>query len=556
MSLESKYPREFFNIPHPTSPVVNIQFRTKITDENISDSGNWESITFDPSNFFDNLALEDASGFYNLKLRLKDINSSYLENLIIRTLTASRMANQLIKNPSFDTDSPQFFQFTISNTTSANLRIRFGYSESYNDDFIDVANMESSDWRSRTANTRSVMKTPWLYFQISKSDMKYTSSGFSVDIEAFSVMNSFLNRAKLIESYSRLFGEPKFVIEQIGKKITEAAKSAGDNVEIVIQDEPFGFFSQEDGKEMIEVMLGGEPIAAPDGTYRINYRPIGRILDDICSKVRPIKVDSTGRVIPENRDSSADAEGELGENEEAAETYPYGYFVNATEEKTQIVFYYKNPLNSFDRQNTCRVYSWLFDDGTSVVRDLDISASTDFATLNLPIAIFDRVNGEIRVSVARGKSADLNNSEDVMDFSVGNLTDVSEAFNKDNFEGAFVFSASDMDRNLPTNGRMSSSQLGAMLSSKVVDALNQQIFRGSVTIQGDPFYLFDGQIQPFTYLIKLIINKPSFINENGDFVQGEKSYLSGYYAITKITHTIARGYTTQLELMKWNSHGK
>jgi hypothetical protein len=81
--------------------------------------------------------------------------------------------------------------------------------------------------------------------------------------------------------------------------------------------------------------------------------------------------------------------------------------------------------------------------------------------------------------------------------------------------------------------------------------INETIAEGNITLQGDPFYFFDDKVKPFQYIINLVIKRPNYIDKNGDYVEGGKSYLSGLYRIKKITHAISAGsYTTNLEVIK------
>ena len=76
------YAEDFFNIPHPTSPWISIQFRTKIpnprTSQSLTDAQYWEDITVGtdgkrgPNNHFGSCTIEDASGFQKITLSLLD----------------------------------------------------------------------------------------------------------------------------------------------------------------------------------------------------------------------------------------------------------------------------------------------------------------------------------------------------------------------------------------------------------------------------------------------------------------------------------------------------
>jgi hypothetical protein len=76
---------------------------------------------------------------------------------------------------------------------------------------------------------------------------------------------------------------------------------------------------------------------------------------------------------------------------------------------------------------------------------------------------------------------------------------------------------------------------------------------------GDPFYLFDNKVEPYKYMIRIIVTRPSekgtFYNENdSENNQGKLSYISGFYVISNIKHSISEsGFSTILEIIKWPS---
>lgn len=552
----SVYPEQFFDIPHPTAPLTQIQFRNNVDPGvDFEDSDNWESITFNPNNFFDELTIEDSGGLYELQLSLFDKNFARLENTIVRSLVATRLANQLIENPEYEED-PSYFQFYVSNQNNANLRVRFGYSESTDSNYISANKFTQESWRDRTNNEEPVILSPWIYFQMLDADFNFTPNGLSVSIKAFSTMNNFLEKAKLVETYAELTGKPTDVINQVGNKIVDAAERNGETIEVEIRDQPLGYLSRETGEEKIEIMLGGEPTVTGfnevgQPVTKQKYKSLKGILNDIADAVRPIKYDSDGNLIDNSQDTSEEATAENEENEEADEIYKYSYYIAEEEDKTKIVFYYRNPQNAFDSQETVRTYLWL-QEGNSIVYELDVKTETDFATLNLPFAEIDKSSGEIRMYVARGRS-ESGNEEDDFDFRVGHVKNVSSALNDEGFDSVFVRGVTEMDERTSKNDDMSPDLIGAKISSAIISELNNQVFQGEMTIQGDPFYLFDDSMQPFSYLIKIIVNRPNYVDENGEFQIGGKSYLSGYYAVKKITHTISDDFITTLDLMKWNS---
>lgn len=562
MALNSIYPEQFFNLPHPSAPFVSIQLRTKIEPEQDLDSPeHWEEITFNPNNFFNDLEIEDNGGVYNLKLNLQDKNYAYVEDVIVRSIVATKIANQLIRNPQGNVVEEEFFEFYVSKANSANLRIKFGYSEYSVDDseYISANSFKSEGWKERTKSQKPVLKTPWIYFQMNKIDFQVEKHGLKVEIEAFSIMNNFLQNARLVEVFARLYGTPEYVINNIGNRIEEAARRSGDNVVIRIEDTPRGYPSEETGEEIIEVMLGGEPViagtnAAGEYIFETRYKNLTTIFNEICSNVRPVKYNSEGELVPISPDAGGEGEGAQEENREAEQVFRYSYYVNETENETEIVFYYRNPAEALVSQGNVRTYVWN-QEGSSIVKDLNIETVSDFALLNLPIVNVNNSTGEITGQVMRGNS-NTDTPEEQVDLTVGHAT-FTDAFQKEDFSSVFARHITTTTDDDLTNNRQSTNFVAIKLADKIAANLNEQVFRGTLSLFGDPYYLFDDSIKPFMYLIKIIVNRPNYVDKDGNFVVGGKSYLSGNYAVKKIIHKVSRsGFETELEIIKFNTHGE
>ncbi len=555
-NIRSVLPDRFFNIEQPSTPWVSVQFRTRIEpNEDLESSAHWESITLNPVTLFNSVEIEDSGGAQQLSLSLYDKNFANLENLIVRSIVAARKANNLTKNPNYSQDEEEFFSFYVARNSSANLRIRFGYSQwqDENNPYIDPVSVDDSSWKSRAENNRTVIRSPWLYFQISGVEFDLKKEGLKAELKAFSVTTTFLDRAKLYESYAKITGHPRDIINDIGDIVNEVAATRNEQVEFRILDEPRAEISQEDGKEQIEIMLGSEPTLASDGqTIKMEERrrPLRRILDDICSKVKDKMYDEDGNEIQDTNDSSPDGSGIDEENEQIDKVVSYNYTLREENGINVIEFFYEDPNNFFNEFDTVRAYTWS-QNSQSIVKELDIKTNTDFATLNVPIVSISGDGDDATMHVARGNNDD-DTQDDEMDFSIGHIRNVSAALDDENFDAAFVSGVRNSDDLEVSNDRITPQQAGAIMSRKIVKQINDQIFSGSLSLFGDPFYLFDSVIKPFSYMIKVVVFRPSYIDRNGEFVQGEKSYLTGYYAIKKITHNISsRGFNTNLEVMRW-----
>jgi hypothetical protein len=549
---EKIFSESFFNLPHPSSPNISIQFRANLSPEaRITDSSQWKEITFNPSSFFNSFELEDTGGAYNLKLSLYDKNYSFLEDTVVQTLFKTKLANKLINRsdkPRYQVEQ-EYFEFYISKENNTNLRIRFGYSDfnvGGNEQYVSTTSLANEDWRTRL-NKKTVLKTPWIYFQIKDADFRITEKGLELSLEAFSIMSNYLEKAKLVETYTRFTGQPEDIIKYVCNKIKESAERNGENFDFEIVGEPPSGYLSEEGEEIIEIMLGGVPSLKPDGTFETRYKSIKRILDEICAAVKPIKFNSLGERIRLDTPDS--------EEEESVQIYRYSYFIEETEDKTKIFFYYQNPRDSLENQTFIRTYSWS-QEGMSIVKSLELETKADFSSLSVPIVNIDEESGVITARNMRALDRE-ENKEDEMDFTLGKADNATEIFNDISLVSTFAYRVANTGTDNVSNNLHSPETVSLKIADRIRANLNQQIVKGKLTLIGDPAYLFDQSMQPYKYLIAITVNRPNFLNKEGEFIYGGKSYLSGYYAISKITHTISvSGFQTELEIIKINSFGK
>jgi hypothetical protein len=193
-----------------------------------------------------------------------------------------------------------------------------------------------------------------------------------------------------------------------------------------------------------------------------------------------------------------------------------------------------------------RTYVWR-EYGKSIVKSFEVESRTDFAALNYPIAVFNRTYKTIDPSiwVAPSTNGDIDPR-----YRLVTPTDVSAALK--NMDISFVSDA------MNTSGIQ--QNLNALITQSVVYFLNQGVFDGTLTLPGDPAYLFDNTMRPFEYMVKMVIIRPAYFTKEGEYrdtTQTQFSYLSGYYMLKKITHTInASGFSTVLDVTRFPLSGE
>lgn len=589
--MEKIFAEKFFNINHPGAPWISIQLRTKIILENndLENSEHWESITSNPSNTFISMNFEDTGGVYNLNLELFDKNFADLENKLIKSIAAVRSANKLIKDPAptnNKNDDPKtpngekYFEFFVSTSVSSNLRIRFGYSEWADDsEYYDPITLKDNDWINRIDNDKPVIRTPWLYFQISNVNFNLKEDGLHANLTAFSSFGDFLSRAKMIQHYAILKGEPKNIIDLIIKYLNLAAKNASNNedtVEVEYEHDPIIYPSEDpeipEGEEnFIRIMMGTEAAvpkvigedANGEKIYHTDviYKNVKSLLNEVCSKISPRIYNRNGDIIDEKNASIK----EMDENSaKMYQSVKYDYLIKQIGTKSIIKFYYQDPNEQKEKQKNVRVYPW-FNDGRSLITNFDIKTETDFANLNLPIININE-EGIPSLKIANGENTqkDEDGNPEELEAEIGKMVSVHkdiesqkeqiEKYNEmfDKISATFILSQNDTSEYMNGNDLLESEKAALIYSRNLITNLNKTVYKGKIIIPGDPFYLFDDYIKPYSYIINLIIKRPDYVGFDGEFKEGGISYLSGDYIIGKINHTFSTGgYFTELEVMKW-----
>jgi hypothetical protein len=538
------YPEDFFSIQNPNSPWVSIQFRTKKPttgeganiayteqDKYTSNDSEWTEITINPSNFFDKLSIEDAGGFYKLSLTLVDKEFTRLENIVIKSI----MAANSVASGSKDTYDEMSIRFDSAELQ--NLRIRFGYSEAVdgkgNDTFTDDTEFSGSNYSSRTSNSKTVVRSPWIYFMINNLGMALTDFGLQVNIDAFSVEGTILDQVKIMKAFAVYKGKPTIdgIFAFIKNLFQKANKTR--TLEVVLKDEPLGP-KDKNGFTDVVIELGSNGMI--QNLARPTFISLREFLNVFCGKVTPKMFNATG--------ISLEASGELGDN---VMTSAYSYiFVKGGETGVdKLIFYYPDPANR--SQETMRTYVWR-EYGKSIVKSFSVESNTNFAVLNGPMPVNDITSGNMTMEVLATrvkKEVDAFPSA-----NIGPIVDkLKEWMNVATGPDDFALVATGVGRTIEQRVYNAFHPFAA----GVVAAINDQVFNGTITIPGDPYFLFDDKLAPMEHAIKVIILRPGYINDKGEFSGSSlnKSYLSGYYLIKKITHTVdINGFNTTLDIMR------
>jgi hypothetical protein len=319
-------------------------------------------------------------------------------------------------------------------------------------------------------------------------------------------------------------------------------EASGGTLSIERKHEPI-IPDNEDDTNYIEINLGSEVNMRTE-----SWMTVRTFLDLFKDKIPPKMYKEDGTII--------DDDNLLAEGEEASQSLGYEY--NVITEKTEsgkvftkIVFYYPEP----EKQTLSRTYIWK-DYANSIVKSLEIDSVLDFAALNRQLFVYDRQTNDLSLFVARPETAntkDENENPDIeesQNFYLGRVEDKTSAISNDLFNDFNMTFVSDVI--VSSSSSAHSSSIGARVAHQVVKYINQGAYKGKMVIPLDPFFLFDGSLRRYQYMIRILIRRPNYYND-GKVIDGGISYLSGYYLITDISHTInSSGGETEIGLMRWS----
>lgn len=575
-------PEKFFNIEHPGNPYVEIQFRTsKPTNADNPDSAVWESITLE-NNFFDQVVITDESGFQNLELTLQDRDYINIEDIVLRTIMNSRveawagMANKENKEKydaatsSLDS-SPKdpeqknntilknTFQVYIDNSMASCIRVRFGWASNQKEKYYETSSTDS--FVLRTEQTNPVIRSPWLYFMMLGANYNIDANGrMTFLIKGVSVAQAYLEKAKFLINGTVLEGLPKDIWDILAKSISEANNGdiqLANKIGELSKDQAktYNEAKAEDGKnrrykepdpdffhyqnKIIKLSsLYENPMIYLDNSGNekrsLHFKSIRQLLNDFVNLLNSKYIDYDGSPIEIKDD-------EVPNMEQVHHIEKPDYYItveksgNSLKPVNMVHLYYRKPNPK--QQTFIRVYSWK-DAKNSIIKNFSVSTDSDFAQMNAPITIKDEFNNLKQINLGS-----ISSGAGGMDLAINTVENLSKEINE--AKGKIGFLTGEVFK----SGNYNNAQ---DFVSSFIQNLNDNVFKGTIELLLDPFYLFDNALRPYEYLIKIDVNTPSRYTRKGEYIAGSKSYLTGYYMIGKITHSITNNSaTTSLEVIKF-----
>ena len=411
--------------------------------------------------------------------------------------------------------------------------------------------VEESNDHNRTLSDRvnssnqTTIRTELVETLITGYQTEFSSAGIYYTIKAIEISQSELSKYKIYQRYTNIKGTPSEVLytvmnmvngifdnEEEGIKlyIDESCRNGKD---VVIED----YEKEEESKDednvnkiqepkQVQISLGSKDALS---MYQDNlsnglkeevsfknvkkpklYKSVLSILNDLKAVMPPKVVDSglMKDVIVTDQDGNS---VKAIQKQNAYRKFTYGVQVDG--KKVKVYFYYQQPTK-FKR---IRKYEWGPANGKhSVITNVDIKTDNEYALLT-------------SMSTVTEKGASVISRD-----GYG-----TEALKKKDVKYAdYIAQPGD------------STPL-----DQIAYAYSQALYKGSITIMGDPFYCFDKFVQPYTYPIYLDFRLPvsqSWSNSSNTNKIGYSHFMSGFYVVTKITHDINdSGFRTILEVMSY-----
>ena len=391
---------------------------------------------------------------------------------------------------------------------------------------------------------QTTIRTELVKTLITGYQTEFSSAGIYYTIKAIEISQSELSKYKIYQRYTNIKGTPSEVLytvmnmvngifdnEEEGIKlyIDESCRSGKD---VVIED----YEKEEESKDEDNVNKTQEPkqvqisLGSKDALsmYQDNlsqglkeeisfknvkkpklYKSVLSILNDLKAVMPPKVVDSglMKDVIVTDQDGNS---VKAIQKQNAYRRFTYG--VQMDGKKVKVYFYYQQPTK-FER---IKKYEWGPANGKhSVITNIDIKTDNEYALLT-------------SMSTITEKGASV--------------------ISRDGHETGIITKKADYADYIAQPGE--STPL-----DKIAYAYSQALYKGSITIMGDPFYCFDKFVQPFTYPIYLDFRLPvsqSWSNSSNTNKIGYSHFMSGFYVVTKITHDINdSGFRTILDVMSY-----
>lgn len=587
----------------PDNYFVEIQFKCyekEIADNNIKNlTEKWVYVTNREStankfsdtslyseNYFSSFTMTDEAGVRKIELNLESVDDFNLETILLRSLRYQGIST--------DTENNIIDATNINSSRLANLnssfRVRFGYKTT-STDVLKPKTFNDSSFIKRTTKSTPTVTTPWIGFKIigletNMIDKKNTftvsgieNSGYIVDMLSMIIPSSSEypkalsgesgtpeNVIGTLASYLKTASNDKILIlGDSENKIISGVNTENKNVysyktesintgEDIRSDLNFDYFyntSSETVQKIKDFTFYGEEDDEKIPTIR---ELLDKVIDYLPKRYYKIYKDSSDSVLKATNVTKEEYNSELKESNEfkglKIESPKYNIIkkkcsVNGglKEEKILIQFYFDGPYSSPDDRNlnddVLRVYNYK-NYNQSVIENINLESKLDFGMASSAVSILGGGN-EIKFTPFSLNYKDGCKTSKAF----GKKIDEPSLCLKDNYK--YVDTGVDDETVSGNEATEDDYKLKSSEADLLFSSLSNFPYKGSITILGDPFYLFDNSMKPYDFEIYLNITK----SKNIKMEELDKSFYSGIYNVGTIKHTMSsEGFTTELEIRK------
>ena len=602
----------------PISPYVEIDIKTYPENMFYGSSTTipeWVSVTkrieeisynneigesFYSDNYFESFSMNDLGNEKEIKLTLKSSSETNLEDLLFNSITGPIKLHKQNKTEGIEE------LIEIIKNKDVNFRLRFGYSDITNtEETINNSDINSIEFSNRTLLEnmgKPVIKSPWLYFIITKFNVNTIENESTFEIEGVTLGNYILNNFVLYKvggdntsfSFSHENGTVEKVLGEIAKSLYEASGHTicilggdeenpsvitGNNINNINDYSYRRFTLNNEVKNFAASDLNfdiftSEASTSPSANQNVTSREFSLITEKESKEKKLPSIKEALDRLTDWLPTKMFALIEEGESRFAApvsktddnidfirndftikEIKPYYEILEVDAKldgeidysrKTFIRFFYKGPMANEDVEGI-RKYTFRGKQN-SIVKSVSIENNVDFGKIKGTAGIIGSGFRSIY-------SADISVLEENSG-SLGNI--VNSYLSGEDTEGSTVIIAKDgivyydssIAEDIPEITKEERKRNVDRLASVFLFSMENHGYKGEIEILGDPFFLSDRSLQLGKYMIYLEINR----NKNNAYEGGYKrSYYTGLYYITGIEHSMnsSGDFYTKLKIAKF-----
>jgi hypothetical protein len=544
------------------------------------------------------MSFEDTGGKKQINLSLRTADDINLEKIILNSLMKPvEIFNDYIKNSNLEEEDPENIVKT-SNYRIANFRIRFGYSDTplQDDTAINEKEIASPGFSRRTENTKPVIKSPWLYFLINKLETDFVSLETSFEIGGLNVGSYMLDEFRIYNKipYDSLTQvTARKAIGILSKILFESSNGTicvlGEEKDSIVfdydnsssgelslkkiktkgSDNSLGVSYFDFDPFYVEVLQEGKIKGVETKTFEIKEEkdedgnkniPTARKLLDSLSDFLPTKLYGVPKLDGGNKIAFEVMKSKESIIKDYAKELKISYdlieceaeildkFGNidkkygSNKRRTFIRFYYKGPISrDIPSSEKIRFYKYrgIKD---SIVKSFRVENPMNFQKIYGVIGSFESYESALFYTSKISSKI----------LSSGGFIGNKKKLNIKDYSGSIFIPKDDIKHeDVPlVDPKVGTNSISLNKISEISNSLSRYVYEGELEIVGDPYFIFDDDLEPWRNMIYLKVNRYENIKNEK---LADNDYYSGLYMIKKINHEISSDgdFITRLNIVKF-----